>query len=772
MSVDNNEEVLKDQFIIEKIHFYNEKSWGVYSLKKSNNEITKATGIIKNAKAGMSVILTFNEVVHDIYGKQKNIISAIETFPDTKLGLIDFFSSFRGLGKVIASKLINEFDTNIIEIAKNNYEELANIKGISKSLAKSIKDELIEKETRINAILSLKDYNLTDDEKYLIYEDYKEKSNDAVIKNPYILLYYDISLRRVDNIAFSLGISKGDNRRFLAVLEYTLNEYISLSGNTKIDIKTYIKKIANYFDLSGYSEENDLKNMIDSNISSVGIIKVGEYYTFNDVMEIENEIVDKLVCIKNTNKKKEKFVENNEEKIISSISNIAIKENMPLTSNMLDGIMSAIRGEPFIITGGPGTGKTTLIKRIIDAFEYIGIKNIVVCAPTGRAAKRIAESNIPEFIKPLTIHRLLMVKYDVEKIGRFTFDLTNIFTKNINDQLDCDVLIVDEASMIDTFLIHALLCAIKDETRVIFIGDKDQLPPVGAGSFFKDMIDINFLKTILLEVNYRQNVGKIIEISNAIKNSDINFIKENLNNDPTDDLFFIKRKETEIIPTIINVIKERVNDYFKNKGKEIDFIKDVQILSPIKNSPNGVINLNNELQNIFNKKDKLKNEVLVETNLGNGNYILREGDKVMQIKNDYNKEFTEKSDGKYSDEVNKGIFNGDIGVVSNIYSDDEIIIDFLDGKTAKYSLLDVKKYINLAYAITIHKSQGSEFKVVLIPSIRVSGPLKIKNLIYTGVSRATDLLVIVGEERNFVDLVLSHEAQNKDTNFRDIIKNP
>lgn len=548
-----------------------------------------------------------------------------------------------------------------------------------------------------------------------IYKKFGPDSIDIVSNNPYVLNdeISGIGFLTSDRIAKSLGIEPQSDFRVQSGIRYVLNNFSGL-GNTYMPKDKLIEQCQKVLMVD--------KELIEVNIyNSVleGKVKVEKINDIEAVYALPYYFCELGVTNKIITLSIEKFQTINSD-VLFEISSFENKHNIKFADSQKDAILGAFENGIEIITGGPGTGKTTIIKCIIEIYENNGMK-VLLAAPTGRAAKRMTESTGRE---AKTIHRLL-------EMG-VSEDENSFFGRGEGEPLEGDVIIIDEASMIDIMLMNSLLKAIKLGTRVIIVGDVDQLPSVGPGNVLRDLINSNFIKVVRLNEIFRQGKESMIILNaHRINNGELPYL-----NKKGGDFFFDNRENNEsILQTILDLVNRRI-PMFNSKWNKV---KDIQILSPTRKGILGIENLNNELQAILNPPDKYKKERKFK------DFIFRVGDKVMQTKNNYSLKWNRI--GGYGDNEGVGVFNGDMGFIESIDEENNTItVIFDDERRIVYDNVYVEE-LELAYAITIHKSQGSEFKVVITPTFMGSAFLMNRNILYTGITRAKELVVVVGSQK-------------------------
>ncbi|EOU1681184.1 ATP-dependent RecD-like DNA helicase [Clostridium perfringens] len=682
---------------------------------RENNIIHTAVGVLPHVKEGQNLKITGSWVNHSQFGKQFKVEECEEILPTSKDGIEKYLSSgiIQGIGPVTAKKIVNKFGEDTLNILDNNIERLKEIEGIGKKKLETIIESYREQRELKNITIFLQTHGLSVNQCLKIYKKYGASSVDTVKNNPYILCdeISGIGFKTSDKIARSLGIEVDSPFRIQSGIRYVINEFCA-NGHTFMPKDELIKEASNVLTVSGDIIEENIKNAaLDRKIKlekvndKECVFTIPNYYC---ELGITNRILTLAIS--------------NFQDISVDVDHLILqfekKNNITFAESQKDAIISAFQNGIEIITGGPGTGKTTIIKCIIEIFETCGLK-VLLGAPTGRAAKRMSESTGKE---ATTIHRML-------DMGVFEKEESVFVTNAEEHSLEADVVIIDEASMIDITLMNALLKSIKVGTRLIIVGDVDQLPSVGAGNVLNDFIESGFTKVVRLKEIFRQGKESMIVV-NAHK---INKGEMPKLNEKGTDFFFIRNDIQEgILNTIIDLINTRLPKFNSNWDK----LKSIQVLVPMKKGVLGVTNLNEKIQNVLNPKAPYKKEKEFRS------MIFREGDKVMQIKNNYSLKWTRIA-GKGEHE-GSGVFNGDMGFIENIdLEGKKLSIIFDDERKVIYDFMYLDE-LDLAYAITIHKSQGSEFPVVIIPAYMGAPLLMNRNLLYTGITRAKEMVVVVG----------------------------
>lgn len=733
-----NEAVEIIEGFVEEIIYYNENNGYTVCDFCYNDLKTTAVGCLPCICVGDSLKLTGKWTVHIDYGKQFKVDFFEKVAPKTIGAIEKYLSSgiIKGIRSSTAQKIVKKFKEQALYVLEFTPERLAEIKGISEKKAILMGKSFVEQKGIQNLVMFLQKYNITPSCAVKIYKQFGENSISKIRENPYILSkeVYGIGFKTADKLAITMGICKNNAERIKAGIKYILSQKISF-GHTFFPKNMLIDEAKSLLMVTIEEAENGLislailKEIVIENYDDFEAVFLSSFYN-SELM-----VARKLHYLQSESLDTE--ILNINEKIISTEKEIGIT----LAKEQKKAVLEALSYGVLVITGGPGTGKTTIINTIINITEKENLK-IMLAAPTGRAAKRITELCGRE---AKTIHRLL-------EIGFSDNDEVMQFYRNEENPLDCDVIIIDEMSMVDILLMNSLLKAVKKGTRLIMVGDCDQLPSVGAGNVLKDIIKSGVVKTVCLYEIFRQAAESMI-VLNA---HNINNGKYPILNKKDKDFYFLKRENTQdIVSTIIDLCKNRVPESYK-----IDSISNIQVLSPMRKSPCGITNLNLELQNALNPPKKGKPEKQMK------DFSFRVGDKVMQIKNNYNIEYTKQK----NDENGCGVFNGDTGIVYEIdFTDEALTVLFDDEKLVKYEFSNLEE-LELAYAVTIHKSQGSEFPVVIIPMAAAPPMLLSRNLFYTAVTRAKSLVILVGYEQIIKKMVDNNLETKRYSNLLNKLK--
>lgn len=714
--------------IVETIFRNNENGYTV-ALLESKNELVTVTGIFGTEVAGENIEVFGKRFKHPKYGEQFQVDIYNTILPTDMEQIENYLSSglIKGIGKFTAKKIVETFKEDTFDIIQNNPFKLTEVEGIGEKKADMIAKSFQEQADIKEIMMFLQSHNITTNYSVRIYKEYGKNTIAIIKENPYRLSedIYGIGFKLADKIAYSLGVEKNSPYRISSGVKYVLSEYAA-RGHSYVPYSLLVKTSANLLETTIENTEDEIRNMAFTDkihietINSESVVYYLPYHT-----------AEVNVCKNLINLARMDFNISEEEvlKYLSLVEDYSIS----LTEMQKKAIVQSIINGVTIITGGPGTGKTTIILSIIKILEAMN-KKVLLCAPTGRAAKRITESTGRE---AKTIHRMLEYAY-----GEDDSNLT--FNKNENSPLDCHAVIVDEMSMVDILLMNNLLKALKRGTRLIMVGDVDQLPSVGAGNVLSDIIKSNTIKTIRLDMIFRQSAGSmIVQNAHAVNKGTMPIL-----NKKDSDFYFMRKNNTnDIVELIVDLYKDRLPSKYGLIPS-----KDIQVLSPMKKGDAGVIELNRKIQAAVNPPSKLKKEKVF------GKYIFRVGDKVMQIKNNYQAEW-KLTDNDFV--TGEGIYNGDIGVI--VFIDDteqELHVQFDDDKEVVYSFSQLDELI-LAYATTVHKSQGSEFPVIIMPMVWGPPMLLTRNLFYTAITRAKKLVVLVGKEKYMEEMIENNKINKR-----------
>ena len=703
---------------VEHIVFRNaENGYTVMNFAGEEDEMT-CVGTFSVISEGMYLKLRGEYVDHPTYGVQMKVESFEEQAPEDIQSIERYLGSgaIKGIGAALAARIVRRFKEDTFRIIEEEPERLAEIKGISERKAMEISSQVEEKRELRQAMIFLQKYGISINLAVKIYHKYGSEIYSILQENPYRLAddIQGVGFKIADEIAARVGIRTDSDFRIRSGIQYALLQAAG-EGHTYLPKEELTKRTARLLEIEPeYIEKHYMDLAMERKIilkETNGNVKVfaSSYY----LMEANTAAMLAELDIRYDVPVRE---------MEDRIRRIEDSSGMELDELQKQAVQEAVQNGLFVLTGGPGTGKTTTINTIIRYFELEGM-DIYLAAPTGRAAKRMSETSGYE---AKTIHRMLELNGGVEE--------TAGFERNESNPLGADVVIVDEMSMVDISLMHSLLKAIVPGTRLILVGDANQLPSVGPGSVLRDIIESGKYQVVRLNKIFRQASQSDIVV-NAHK---INEGKEVILDNKSRDFFFLKRYDADvIISVVIQLIKQKLPKYVDAKPF------DIQVLTPMRKGLLGVERLNRILQQYLNPKDAKKAEHEV------GDRIFREGDKVMQIKNNYQLEWEVRS--KYGLAIDKGlgVFNGDMGIVRQINDFAQTVtVEFEEGKMVEYAYKGLDE-LELAYAITIHKSQGSEYPAVVIPLLHGPKMLMNRNLLYTAVTRARKCVTLVGDETDF-----------------------
>ncbi len=724
---------------VEHIVFQNsENGYTVLNFVSGEEEIT-CVGIFHGVSEGESLELRGDYATHPTYGKQFKMESFQVKPPEDVLSIERYLGSgaIKGIGAALAARIVQKFQEDTFQIIENEPERLAEVKGISERKAMEIAEQVEGKREQRQAMIFLQQYGISQTLAIKIYQTYKQELYSILKENPYRLAddIQGVGFRIADEIASRVGIHMDSDFRIRSGILYTLVR-ASVEGHTCLPEQLLSSRASELLGLSSqYIEKHYMDLAIDrklviKEIDGVHYIYPSSYY----YMEMNTAVMLKELDISYDVPEKE---------LSSRIHSIEKSTNLELDELQRMAVREAARNGLLVITGGPGTGKTTAINAIIRYFEMEGM-DIFLAAPTGRAAKRMSETT---GFEARTIHRMLELNGGVEG--------TAGFERNEQNPLETDVIIVDEVSMVDTSLMHAMLKAVVAGTRLILVGDASQLPSVGAGSILRDIIESDQFHVVRLTRIFRQAAQSDI-IVNAHK---INRGQEVILDNKSMDFFFLKRFDANvIISVVIQLIQQKLPKYVDAKPF------DIQVLTPMRKGLLGVERLNQILQQYLNPpdKDKIQKE--------HGEIVFREGDKVMQIKNNYQLEWEVRSRYGLTIDKGMGVFNGDMGLIRSIDNYQEIVtVEFEEGRMVDYSFKQLDE-LELAYAITIHKSQGSEYPAVVIPLLTGPKMLMNRNLLYTAVTRAKKCVTLVGNDVTFQNMIQNVSEQKRYTGLKNQLR--
>lgn len=720
------------QGTVEEIIFQNENNGYSVAILETEDDVVTIVGSIPLLSMGETISVQGEWIEHHNYGQQFKVETYSMVTPSTLNGIIKYLSSglIPGIGPKTAEKIVEKFGKDSLDILQYNPERLKEVGGIGDKKIEKIAGAFIEQRELREIMMFLQGYDISPNLGIRIYRKYGSETIKKINENPYRLSedIIGIGFKMSDKIAQSMGVDFNSKYRINAGIKFKLMES-STEGHTYIPKDELIEKSSQMLEVD--------KGIIEDGITALALKQEIQLENFNGEICVysmslyyaETNVSKKIVELSQGEIKKLDI--NIEEKIIS----IEEESDIKLAENQKEAIRQAIENGLLVITGGPGTGKTTTINSIIRIFEDCEL-DIVLAAPTGRAAKRMSEATKRE---AKTIHRLLEYGFADDELGM-------VFGKDEGTPIEADVIIIDEMSMVDILLMNNLLKAIMQGTRVILVGDIDQLPSVGAGNVLRDIIESKIVKVVRLNEIFRQAQESMIVV-NAHKINKGEF--PHLNVKEKDFFFMSRTSPNKVVETVIELAKERLPKY-----NNYDSLRDIQILTCMKKGDTGVNVLNEKLQEALNPKSKYKKERKI------GDTIFRVGDKVMQIKNNYNTKWKQLEDGQVVQE-GEGVFNGDFGFITYMDEEEsELTVLFDDNKEVTYSFSQLDE-LKLAYATTVHKSQGSEFPVVIMPIYWGPPMLLTRNLLYTAITRSKELVVLVGMEKYLAYMINNNKITKR-----------
>lgn len=726
---------------VEHIKFRNEENgYTVFDLNNEDGELT-CVGNFAFINEGESLELEGDYTSHSSYGMQFKVTKHVVKELDDVVSIERYLGSgaIKGVGPALAGRIVKKFKGETFRIVEEEPERLSEVKGISMKMARQIGEQVEEKKDFRAAIMYLQKLGVSTTLAAKIYQHYGSKIYQVIETNPYQLADHvqGVGFKTADEIAERIGIHTDSDFRIYSGIFYTLSQCI-LDGHVYLPQSVLMTRASK---LLGVEITNMEKHLMDLAMDKKIILKKEEWDVRvypSQLYYMELNVAKMLHDLNVTDDIAEVH-------ILHRIKQIEENTEQELDEKQQRAVTEAVRNGLLVVTGGPGTGKTTTINAMIKYFEAEGL-NICLAAPTGRAAKRITETTNYE---ARTIHRMLEVNGNPED------ESVNGFGRNMQNPLETDVIIIDEVSMVDIYLMHALLSAITPGTRLILVGDKNQLPSVGAGSVLKDIIASSRFKVVELTKIFRQASESDI-VMNAHK---INNGKEVIINNESKDFFFLRRNDGEVITDkIASLIQGTLSDYVEATPN------DIQVLSPMHKGILGVDLLNKNLQKRLNPPSKNKPEK------EHGDRIFRVGDKVMQTKNNYQLEWEVSTKFGLVTDKGLGIFNGEMGIVSDVNTyNNTVEVTYEEGKKVNYEAKMLEE-LEHAYAITIHKSQGSEYPAVIIPLLDVPRFLKNRNLLYTAVTRARRSVIIIGSEGTFKEMIDNINDQKRNTSLDEKIE--
>lgn len=679
--------------------------------------------------------------MHPEYGVQFVAESVKVESPVDEKSIAKYLSCglISGVGEVTANNIVKTFGKDTLSVIENEPSRLSCVRGISTKKACEIHNTYKDIKKMQEAVMFLQKYDISINTAVKIFDKYKYKTEEVLTENPYKLIedIEGIGFKTADKIAMKLGITFDSEKRMRAGILYELSEIAEKQGSTVAVLNELILQTLQTLELDESYHDKIESCLVDLEIS--GSVKKVNYdgeeaIAITKYYSMEDYISKKLMMLEMTSETTKLGTKD-------EIAQYESLEKITLHEKQKEAILAGTNDNVVVITGGPGTGKTTIIKAILKIFKNQKLKCMLM-APTGRAAKRMEDQTGEP---ASTIHRALEVSFASNGRG---------FARNENNPLEADVIIIDEVSMLDVFLMSSLLKAIDFGTRLIMVGDKDQLPSVGAGNVLADVIASEKFKVVELTQIYRQSEDSMIaQNAHKINNSEMPDLKKK-----SSDFFYSSISEPALVAKeIVSLMAERIPNYFNEFESD-----DIQVITPMKAGLAGANNLNIMIQEKLNPKSRDKKEIELHKR------IFRVGDRVMQIVNNYDKEW-EKYNSNGTVSFGEGVFNGDAGKVDDINEEiNEVYVMFDDGRRACYSYAELDEIV-LSYAITIHKSQGSEFPVVIIPIMGGSPMLMNKNLLYTAVTRAKKMVILIGKSTNIYYMIMNKSSAIRRTMLKKML---
>ena len=723
---------------VESVVYRNEQNgYTILEVSTDKKELVTVVGTMPFVSEGENITVRGSYVVHSEYGRQLKADSFEKRIPEQPDAILKYLSSgvIKGIGPKTAEKIVEMYGADTFEVMSNHPDWLADFKGISSRRALEIGEEI----RRQMGFYRLFDFCRDVVPMHValrIYQNLGDRAVEQLRTNPYALCgrIRGFGFAAADRIAMEAGGAPDARERVLGATVRVLERACETGGHACLPVKQVIAEVAELLGLDPKEISQHEKDFVVEKQIGYLYRKAGSLLYINRFYEAERSIAGRLLrldraCVRYTVEDMEPLV-----------NRAMLESGLEYASMQRKAIFEAASSGVLIITGGPGTGKTTIIKALIRIYESMGCE-VALAAPTGRAAKRMAESTSCE---ARTIHRLLEVEFRDEADGADGAT----FARNEHNLLDADIVIIDEASMIDMFLMEALLAAIRPGARLVLLGDCDQLPSVGAGNVLHDLIDSGCFNTVRLTEIFRQGSESLI-VTNAHR---INRGEMPVLDAHDKDFFFMKREGGALIPTLTEVVARRLPVTYG-----VSAFDKIQVITPTRKGAAGTEALNLLLQAALNPPAKDKTERKFR------DAVFREGDKVMQIRNNYDLVWDENGTERF------GIYNGDIGVIEKIYDRQSYMLIDFDGREVKYGF-DLLEDLEHAYAITVHKSQGSEYPFVVMPVTDFPPMLMTRNLLYTAVTRAKTMAVLVGREDALSRMVENDRETVRYTGLRDMLQ--
>ncbi len=720
---------------VEHIVYQSDSGYTVFHMISEGDEIT-CVGNMKGLTVGETLEAEGEGISHPVYGAQFKVVSYKVVPPEDVESMYRYLASgaVKGIGAALADRIIKRFGADTFRIMEEEPERLSEVKGISERIAREISAQMEEKKDLRSAMVYLQQFGISNNLAVKIYQTYQNSLYQVMQTNPYRLAedIIGVGFKMADEIASKIGIHTDSDYRISSGVLYVLMQALQ-EGHVYLPWELLVERSEQLLGVPGGAVENILSNMMMDKkivIKAVGeerMVYASHYYYME--LNCARMLHELNTAVEYTSPAEEA-------RILRDIESLSDRLGIVLDELQMQAVLGSVKHGLFILSGGPGTGKTTTINTMIQYFEQQGL-DILLGAPTGRAAKRMTEATGYE---ARTIHRMLELNGALDDDHRGAR-----FERNMENPLEADVIIIDEMSMVDIHLFQALLQAVCEGSRLILVGDVDQLPSVGPGQILRDLIRSECFPTVVLNHIFRQAASSDIIVNAHRINKGLPI---ELNN-KSRDFFFLERNDVNVIyKHMIQLIREKLPKYV-----QADYM-DIQVLTPMRKGTLGVEQLNTVLQQYLNPPEASKKEHLA------GNVTFREGDKVMQIRNNYQLEW--EIVGKYHIPIDKGmgVFNGDVGRVREIreYAE-QMVVEFEEGKRVTYPFSGLEE-LELAYAVTIHKSQGSEYPAVIMPLLTGPRMLFNRNLLYTGVTRARSCVTILGSSE-MLGQMIQNESQHR-----------
>jgi exodeoxyribonuclease V alpha subunit len=749
----------KDNYIeisgtVKALLFQNEENgYTVIKLETTDGNNITVVGCLPYASPGEQLTVTGEYTKHSVHGEQFKADFAERTLPNGAEAIYEYLASraLRGIGPATATIIVSEFGANALSVIENEPERLAKIRGIGRKKAFEISDAF-KKQVGIRRLMEfLSNHSIKPAVAIRLYHEYGDKAMELLNENPYIIAGENIgaSFAEADTLALDMGFEDDSAERVAAAVLFELR-HNSRNGHTFIPVDKLISATSQLIEVGAEAIEEALEVLVDSGELVRSGIAEREGCYLAALFEAETYVAERIKEMSGTKLTSKRDIE-------VLIPEIESEQTVSYADLQRYSLRIAAQRQIMLLTGGPGTGKTTTVRAIVSLYEKMGLKTLLT-APTGRAAKRMSELTGRE---AATVHRLLEAGYspDGDEL---------IFRRDEEEPLACDAVILDESSMVDICLMAALLRAMPPKCRLVMVGDADQLPSVGPGNVFLDIIRSGVVETVRLTEIFRQGaLSQIVANAHMVNRGDYPELKANMSDS---DFFFLRRcDQSEAVATAVNLCAARLPD---NMGISP---MDIQVLSPTRKGEAGTRNLNAVLQSALNPASDSKKERKY------GEIIFREGDRVMQTRNNYDIIWTKPEKIEFSNEAGSvslpiitmgekpthgtGMFNGDIGCIAGIDTENEIMTVLFDDKLAAYGF-DMLSELEHAFAMTVHKAQGSEYKAVVFMALDGMPQLMSRSVLYTAITRARELLIVVGSESTVFKMIDNHKVTRRYSGLR------